>query len=238
LPVVLTMVLQLNSAAQCDFLRPSRSPVLKYTLEPTLNGNSLGIHIRLEFVDGRNGTAELELPSDWAGQSHLETGIRNLKALSADTVLLDTPQSNLKTLRFPTGSYVTVSYDLLRDWNGPLEYPKQFRPVLEREFFEFNTQNALVHPKFGPSDIVTVFFDWRNLPINWKLATSFGTECAVPSIRGAMAKGDECLVRGRRFSHSFCRCCGPAAGPSHSRTVALQRRGSVGQNPKDYLGRA
>ena len=95
--VVLTIVLQLDSAAQCDFLRPSRSPVLKYTFEPTLNAGNLGIHIRLEFVDGRNGPAELELPSDWGRQSHLETGVRNLKALSADTVLLDTPPSNLKT---------------------------------------------------------------------------------------------------------------------------------------------
>ena len=153
--VVLTIVLQLDSAAQCDFLRPSRSPVLKYTFEPTLNAGNLGIHIRLDFVDGRNGTAELELPSDWGGQSHLETGVRNLKALSADTVLLDTPPSNLKTLRFPTGSYLTVSYDLLRDWNGALEYPKTVpRPVLEREFFEFNTQNCETRESSSQTDAV------------------------------------------------------------------------------------
>ena len=197
--VVLTIVLRLNSAAQCDFLRPSRGPVLKYTFEPTLNDGNLGIHIRLDFVDGRNGTAELELPSDWAGQSHLETGIRNLKALSADTALLDTPQSNVKTLRFPAGSYPTVSYDLFRDWNGPLEYPKQFRPVLEREFFEFNTQNALLRPKFGPSDIVTVLFDWRNLPSNWKLATSFGTDAHCQAFTGPWQEMMNALFAGGDF---------------------------------------
>jgi predicted metalloprotease with PDZ domain len=197
--VVLTIVLQLNAAAQCDFVRPSRNPVLKNTFEPTLNDGKLTIHIRLDFAGGRNGTAELDLPSDWAGQSHLETGIRNLKALSAHTVLLDTPPSNLKTLRFSMGSYVAVSYDLLKDWNGPLEYPKQFRPVLERDFFEFNTQNALVRPKFGPSDIVTVFLDWRNLPISWKLATSFGTNAHCQAFTGPWHKMMNALFAGGDF---------------------------------------
>ena len=156
--VVLTMVLESNSAAQCEFLPPSSNQVLKYTFKPALIDGKLVIHTRLDFAGGRKRTAELELPSDWAGQSHLETGIRNLKSLSADAVLLDTPKPNVKIMRYSTDSGGAVSYDLVEDSSGPLENPKQFRPVLQPEFFEFNTQNAFVHPKFSRSDIVTVFF--------------------------------------------------------------------------------
>jgi hypothetical protein len=116
---------RLRSSAQCDIPQSSRDQVLKYTFEPAVDVGGLVIHVRLDFAAGDKRSAELVLPSDWAGQSHLETGIRNLKTLSANTVLLDTPQSNIKTLRFPTGSLVAVSFDLVKDWNGPLEYPKQ-----------------------------------------------------------------------------------------------------------------
>ena len=132
------------------------------------------MHVRLDFIAGDKGSGELELPSDWAGQSNLQAGIINLKTLSAGTVLLDTFQSNIKRLQFPTHSLVSVSYDLVKDWNGPLDYPKQFRPVLEQDFFEFNTQNALVHPRFGLNDLVTAVFEWRNISDNWKVLTSFG----------------------------------------------------------------
>jgi hypothetical protein len=152
---------RLRASAQCDISQSARGEVLKYTFEPAVDAGGLVIHVRLDFAAGHKRSAELELPSDWAGQSHLETGIRNLKTLSANTVLLDTPYSHIKTLRFPADSHVAVSYDLVKDWNGSLEYPKQFRPVLERDFFEFNTQNALVHPKFGLNDVLTAILTGR-----------------------------------------------------------------------------
>lgn len=191
---------RLRSSAECDIPQPSRDQVLKYTFEPAVDvGGALVIHVRLDFAVGEKGSAELELPSDWAGQSHLETGIRNLKTLSVDTVLLDTPQSNVKTLRFPTDSLVVVSYDLVKDWNGSLEYPKQFRPVLEREFFEFNTQNALVHPKFGLNDAVRANFVWRNIPGNWKVVTSFGTDQPCQTFTGPWHKVKNALFAGGDF---------------------------------------
>jgi hypothetical protein len=111
-------------SAQCDISQSSRDQVLEYTFEPAVDGGGLVIHVRLDFAAKDKRSAELELPSDWAGQSHLETRIRNLKTLSANRVLLDTPYSNIKTRRFPTDSHVAVSCDLVKDWNGPLEYPK------------------------------------------------------------------------------------------------------------------
>lgn len=104
----------------------------------------------------------------------------------------------MKCKRAVTSVNIAVGPDD-EDWSGPLEYPKQFRPVLQPDFFEFNTQNAFVHPKLGPSDIVTVFFDWRNFPINWKLATSFGTDAHCQAFTGPWHKVMNALFTGGDF---------------------------------------
>jgi predicted metalloprotease with PDZ domain len=151
------------------------------------------------FRGGHDGQAELEFPSDWAGQSHLEAQMTNVKPLSTDTTILDTARPNIKTVRFPANSPVTVSYDLAKDWSGPFEYPKQFRAVLEPEFFEFNTQNALVHPRLSLTEVVSVHFDWTGLPAGWNLATSFGTDDRCQSFTGLWHKVNDALFAGGDF---------------------------------------
>jgi len=195
----LLVLCQLQSAAQCDVSHSSSDRVLKYAFEPELRGGDLVLHIRLEFTAGEKTVTELELPSDWAGQSHLEDGVRNLKTQSADTVLLDTSQPNAKTLRFPMHSLVAISYDLVKDWKGSLENPKQFRPVLEGDFFEFNTQNALIHPKFALNDVVTAAFDWLKIPENWKVLTSFGATSRCQTFTGPWHEVKNALFAGGEF---------------------------------------
>src|ERR1700694_1524921 len=68
------------SHGQCSFLASSGGKPLKYVFEPAVTNGKLIIHITAEFKGGRDGTMELELPSDWAGQSHLEAEITNLTA--------------------------------------------------------------------------------------------------------------------------------------------------------------
>lgn len=184
---------------QCSFPQSSASGALTYIFQPTVTDGKLIIRVNVEFQGGRKGTADLELPSEWAGQSHLESEVTNLRAVSSNTVILDTPRRNIKTLRFSPNHVVTLSYDLEKDWSGAFEYPKQFRVVLEPEFFEFNTQNALVHPKLNRTDVVTVHFDWTGLPADWRLATSFGIEDRCQSFSGLWHKVNDALFAGGDF---------------------------------------
>src|SRR5258708_27403447 len=135
---------------QCSFATSSVGEPLTYVIEPVVLNVKLILRVTLEFMGGRAGTVELELPSDWAGQSHLERQVTNLRAISSGTVVLDTPRPSVKTLRFPPNQSVKISYDLARDWEGVFEHPMQFRAVLEPTYFEFTTQNALVHPNLNP----------------------------------------------------------------------------------------
>ena len=184
---------------QCSFATSSVGEPLTYVIEPVVVNGKLILRVTLEFMGGRAGTVELELPSDWAGQSHLERQVTNLRAISSGTVVLDTPRPSVKTLRFPPNQSVKISYDLARDWEGVFEHPMQFRAVLEPTYFEFTTQNALVHPKLNPTVAVSVHFDWQKLPADWTLETSFGADDRCQSFTGLWNRVNEALFAGGDF---------------------------------------
>src|SRR5258708_26495531 len=108
---------------QCSFAVSSAREPLTYVIEPVVANGKLILHVTLEFRGGRAGTVELELPSDWAGQSHLEGQVTNLRAVSSDTVLLDTPRPSVKPLRFPPYQSVKISYDPARELEARFEPP-------------------------------------------------------------------------------------------------------------------
>src|SRR5260370_33164295 len=75
----------------------------------------------------------------------------------------------------------------------------QFRAVLEPTYFEFTTQNALVHPKLNPTVGVSVHFDWQKLPVDWTLETSFGADDRCQSFTGLWTRLNEALFAGGDF---------------------------------------
>jgi predicted metalloprotease with PDZ domain len=188
-----------RSLGECNFPAASAGRPLTYVFEPIVTDGKLILRVTLEFRGGRDGTTELELPSDWAEQSHLEAQVKSLHALSSDAVLLDTARPNIKTLRFPPNHLVMISYDLVKDWEGVFAYPKQFRAVLEPTFFEFTTQNALVHPKLDAREMVSVHFDWQKLPMGWTFETSFGIDDRCQSFAGLWHQVEDALFAGGDF---------------------------------------
>jgi predicted metalloprotease with PDZ domain len=188
-----------SSYGQCNFASASVGNPLTYVFEPVVADGKLVLRVTLELRGGHDGTTELELPSDWAGQSHLEAQVNDLRALSHGALLLNTARPNIKTLRFAPDQLVTISYNLMKDWQGAFEYPNQFRAVLEPEFFEFTTQNALVHPKLASMDTVNVNFDWQKLPTNWTLETSFGVDNRCQSFTGLWHQVNDALFAGGDF---------------------------------------
>jgi predicted metalloprotease with PDZ domain len=101
--------------------------------------------------------------------------VKYLRALSPDTSISDTATPDAATIRYRQNGEVALTYDLVKDWTGPLVYPFQFHPVLMPNYLEINGANALVHPKLEARSLVTSNFDWQKLPTDWALATSFGT---------------------------------------------------------------
>lgn len=200
--MVLTTLSLTSQASLCYGQRADTSTAennLTYTFAPVITDAKLTFHVTLNFTGLSGGTSELELPSSWAGETGLESQLANLSALSPSTVISDDTRAGSKTVHYPPNATVTIAYDLKKDWNGPFSHPKQFRAILTPSYFEFNTQNALAHPKIGPTEVVNVRFDWQQLPANWVLATSFGTDNRCQFFSGFWESVDNALFAGGDF---------------------------------------
>jgi predicted metalloprotease with PDZ domain len=159
--------------AQCKFPSKTDGRVLTYIVDPTVTPESTVLHITLKFQGNAEGTEEIEFPTEWAGEKL--RGIINLHGSSSDTVLIDTAEQGHKTLRYPPGQPVILTYDMVKDWTGRFNHPAQFHGTLLPEYIEINGDNALVHPKMDSQTPLTANFDWQKIPATWVLATSFGT---------------------------------------------------------------
>jgi predicted metalloprotease with PDZ domain len=206
--IALSTLLVVPSAAraQCRFLAASAGHALTYRFQPEVTPDGLVLHVSVEFQAGATGTDELAVPAHWAGETL--QALTNLRALTAGASIEDGPNTDAKILHAVANRPVQISYDLKKDWAGPLIHPRQFHPVLTPEYFEFTGSNALVRPKRDDGANTSANFDWQLLPISWAIATSFGTGASAsdrcqtysgPSIdivHGLYAAGD---FRIRRF---------------------------------------
>ncbi|HET9399410.1 MAG TPA: hypothetical protein VFO34_00535 [Candidatus Acidoferrales bacterium] len=170
---VLFVVAGPAALAQCHFASSGGGRVVTYTFEPDLANGAPVLHATVTFQGSASGTEQIEVPTQWAGE-HLNA-VRNLRALSPETTIEDGARPYERIIRYKPDSEVTLAYDLVKDWSGPLVHPMQFHPVVMPEYFEINGENALVHPEIDRSAQVIANFDFHKLPASWALATSFGT---------------------------------------------------------------
>ena len=160
------------SLAQCKFPADVTGRVLNYTFDATHTSTGGVLHVGLDFRTGQ-AVEELEIPTEWAGETlH---GVRNLRAVSENTVISDGSSRESKVVRHPVNKEVLLAYDVVKDWTGPFRHPAEFHGTFLPEYLELAGDIALVRPKLPADATVTVHFDWRNLPTGWVLATSFGT---------------------------------------------------------------
>jgi hypothetical protein len=180
---------------------PRPTIVLNYAFEPVVNDGKLVMRILLEFQSGPIETADLVVPTTWGDAKNLDKGITNLKNVQ-------------------DAGHVRISYDLVKDWVVPPPRADH-HAILEPEYFEFNTQNGLVHPKFATTARVEVHFDWRKLPPGWSLATSFGTGDRLQSFRGTWGGSKQRAFRRRGFPDLSERHFQPPSHPGDSQQLAI-----------------
>lgn len=87
-----------------------------------------------------------------------------IRSRSVHTIISDGPTPGSRIIQFPSGELIVLAYDLFKDWTGSFQAPLQFHPVVMAEYLEINEGNGLVHPKLASESLVTVNFDWQNIP--------------------------------------------------------------------------
>ena len=186
------------------------------------------IHVSLTFRS-REGADILLLPSEWAGETELFRAVSGLHAITPETSL--TPSSNparwlLRSDR--PGRFVSIAYDLVQDWTGPLKHPFEHRAILGPTLFEFTGQNGLVAPALAAAAPARVTFDFAGLQPAQALITSFGSD-PHQRFRGPWSEVRNALFTGGALTTRTFNVDG--------RPVLLGMHGSWSFSPEDIISR-
>jgi hypothetical protein len=143
------------------------TPQLTYSLRA--QGGVLHVELVLNRI-GRD--IDLVLPTAWGDAVCLNRGVTNLHALEGQISMADDLAGKMKVQTVK--GRARIAYDLTQGWIGVLRESVRHRPHLDSSHFEFNTANALIHPRLDLAQSVDCTFKWR-LPVGWALTTTFGT---------------------------------------------------------------
>jgi predicted metalloprotease with PDZ domain len=184
------------SFGQCTFPAHHSGELLTYSFEPAIAGDKTTLHITLEFQGNATGESKLRLPQEVEGEAYKQEPFNNVQPLTAGTVLSDTESSSVKRVVYPPGSVVRISYDLVKDWDGPLNARTRFHPTLELNNFQIIGKYALAFPQMDLASEVDARFNWQALPAAWSLVTSFGVDRRCQPFQGPLSKVFEALFAG------------------------------------------
>jgi hypothetical protein len=127
---------------------------------------------------------EILVPTHWGGAAHPEDRTQNLKVDSPGATLADhSTEHAAKLLQAHAGQRIDLNYDIVSQQTEWFAHPQEHMAVMNEDYFLFNPQNALVYPEMSPSSEVEVTFDWRALPKDTRILTSFGIDQRVTHVR-------------------------------------------------------
>src|SRR5262245_15932690 len=149
---------------------------LHYVLELATGDERPLFHVDLYFLGNAAGASNLRLPNGWDTENQLYHAIRGLRATSPETKIAETTRPHVKTINYPANQIVHVQYDVIQDWPGAAVQRGLFnRVILQKEYF-YSLGTALwVLPDWDGGQSVNIQLQWKNLPREWMLCNSFGT---------------------------------------------------------------
>lgn len=183
-----------------------RTPSIIIRFEPVTVSGRNAFHVIESFTSQRPET-EIIVPTHWGGAAHLEDQTQNLRILSRGAILTnDATEPSRKLLRSRPRERIELSYDIVPQQTEWFQHPQEHMAIINTDYFLFNPQNALVYPEMPRSGEVDVTFDWRALPKNIPIVTSFGIirsgeRQRMIRVRAPWFQILECLVAGGKLPH-------------------------------------
>jgi predicted metalloprotease with PDZ domain len=157
-----------------SFNGPPDRPVIDYRfrLEHAADGTPV-LDVQLTATGSPDGETRFNVPSIWAGEDSLRSGIVLLEAKGLAAITGDS--GGVIVVHHEPGALVTIHYVLRQDWTGPIRYPHYHRVILDSSYVMFNGQNGMVSPAYRLDGPVDVRFTWEGVPPAWRIVTSFGS---------------------------------------------------------------
>ena len=138
----------------------------------TAGGNRYKVSVT--FIGDSTGRSEILLPNEWGGQKGLYKAISGLSVSPADARIADGSEPHRKTIIHKPGERLTITYFLSQDFQGPLRNAIRYRPVTEPKYIHWIGSTVWILPAWEETDDVTGEFEWKDLPLSWNHAHSFG----------------------------------------------------------------
>src|SRR5690349_8392741 len=110
----------------------AKPPGLDISVEPA----GLVYRVSITFTGEADGTTNIRLPNEWGGQEELYKAIRNV-SVSKGATLADTDKPFVKTLTHQPGKRITVTYEIVQDFQGPLTNAIRYRPVTDAQYIHW-----------------------------------------------------------------------------------------------------
>jgi predicted metalloprotease with PDZ domain len=149
-------------------------PSIIVRFEPVMVNGRNAFHV-IESFRVHQPETEFVIPTHWGGADHLEQQTQNLKIDSpGDTLTDQSANAGHKILHARPGTRVQLSYNIVPQQTEWFRHPQEHMAIINNDYFLFNPQNALVYPKLPLAGEVNVTFDWRALPGDIPIITSFG----------------------------------------------------------------
>lgn len=130
-------------------------------------------HISVSFKGDSDGITRVQIPNEWGGQENLFNAVHDLR-IKAPAVIGDTSEPFVKQITHRPNQSLTIEYDLVQDFKGPLRNQNRYRPVVEDQYIHWIGHTVWVLPDWGADEKVSVKLEWRGLSKSWTLANSFG----------------------------------------------------------------
>lgn len=143
-------------------------------LKITVESASPVYRVSVTFPGEADGTTNIQLPDEWGGQRELHKAIRNLAAAKG-VKLSDTDKPFVKTISHKPGQKVTVTYEIVQDFTGPLKNAVRYRPVTDAGYIHWIGNTVWILPDWDDQTDTDIAIEWKGFPKAWTMANSFGT---------------------------------------------------------------
>ena len=147
---------------------------LSYAIRPLLEKDRTVLEVDLVMQGDKSGVTELLLPSSWAGQEELYSEIGDLHCLSPDSTVENTDLPEVKRVLHPSDAPLRLRYYITPKAKQPVEW--YYRPIVQPSHFFIFGHSLFVVPKGDEQSPAHITLEWRDLPAEWTLANSFGTQ--------------------------------------------------------------
>lgn len=177
--VTVTIVIFLFVICYCTCIgQPVPKNRIVYNVDPTFGDSSI-LKVKFVYKTNKEGTLSLIYENSSWGDNDLFNCIKNFSVIPVPESIQFLRDSSLIKIKYRPNQRLTISYSIVKDFNGPPLNQHRYRPILEKTYFHILGMRLFIVPRelykseFSRANIE---IRWREISTNRIFHSSFGKE--------------------------------------------------------------